>query len=119
MLNALNKDAITSADRENINWSKTLEDTITKALNGMPNEDKADLETEYFDVFGTQKALTPIQKEILDLNKLTIKEHFDFYKNKDMRDNDAMKQVAKERNVSKTVSSWLGPRKKLIWIYRI
>ena len=42
-------------------------------------------------------------KEVLDLNKLTIKEHFDFYKNKNMSDNDAMKQVAKDRNVSKNV----------------
>ena len=42
-------------------------------------------------------------KEVLDLNKLTIKEHFDFYKNKGMSDNDAMKQVAKDRNVSKNV----------------
>ena len=43
------------------------------------------------------------KKEVLDLNKLTIKEHFEFYKSKDMSDNDAMKQVAKDRNVSKNV----------------
>ena len=43
------------------------------------------------------------KKEILDLNKLTIKEHFEYYKSKDMSDNDAMKQVAKDRNVSKNI----------------
>lgn len=43
------------------------------------------------------------KQEVIDLNKLTIKEHFEYYKSKNMSDNDAMKQVAKDRNVSKNV----------------
>ena len=43
------------------------------------------------------------KKEVLDLNQLSIKEHFEYYKEKNMSDTDAMKQVAKDRNVSKNV----------------
>ena len=37
------------------------------------------------------------------MNKLTVKEHFEYYANKGMSDNDAMKSVAKDRGVSKGV----------------
>lgn len=42
-------------------------------------------------------------QEIIDLNKLSIKEHFDYYRQQGLDDNDAMKKVAKDRNVSKSV----------------
>ena len=41
--------------------------------------------------------------EVINLNKLTVKEHFNHYKEKGLSDNDAMKSVAKDRNVSKNV----------------
>ncbi len=41
--------------------------------------------------------------EVINLNKLTITEHFNHYKEKGLSDNDAMKSVAKDRNVSKNV----------------
>lgn len=41
--------------------------------------------------------------EVLKLNSLSIKEHFEYYKEQNLSDNDAMKQVAKDRNVSKNV----------------
>ncbi len=41
--------------------------------------------------------------EITSLNQLSILEHFQYYKNNNLSDNDAMKQVAKDRNVSKNV----------------
>lgn len=43
------------------------------------------------------------QQEIINLNKLTIKEHFEYYQKKGLSDNDAIKSVAKDRNVSKNV----------------
>lgn len=43
------------------------------------------------------------KKEIIDLNKLSIKEHFDYYKQQGIDDNEAMKRVAKDRNVSKSI----------------
>lgn len=44
-----------------------------------------------------------IKSEILNLNTLSIKEHFDYYKSKGNSDNDAMKLVAKDRGISKSV----------------
>ncbi len=43
------------------------------------------------------------KQQVIDLNKLSIQEHFEYYKTQNMSDNDAMKQVAKDRNVSKNV----------------
>lgn len=43
------------------------------------------------------------KSEVINLNKLTVKEHFEYYANKGMSDNDAMKSVAKDRGVSKGV----------------
>lgn len=44
-----------------------------------------------------------MKSNIIELNKLSIKEHFDYYMNSGMTENDAMKSVAKDRNVSKNV----------------
>lgn len=44
-----------------------------------------------------------ITNEVINLNTLTIKEHFEYYQKEGMQDNDAMKQVAKDRGVSKSV----------------
>ena len=44
-----------------------------------------------------------VKSNIIELNKLSIKEHFDYYMNSGMTENDAMKSVAKDRNVSKNV----------------
>ena len=41
--------------------------------------------------------------EVINLNKLSIKEHFEFYIKKGLSDNEAMKSVAKDRGVSKGV----------------
>lgn len=41
--------------------------------------------------------------EIINLNKLTIKEHYEYYKQEGYSDNDSIKRVAKDRNVSKNV----------------
>lgn len=43
------------------------------------------------------------KQEIIDLNKLTIKEHFNYYIEQGIIENEAMKKVAKDRNVSKSV----------------
>lgn len=43
------------------------------------------------------------KQEVINLNKLSIKEHFEFYQNKGLSDNEAIKSVAKDRNVSKNV----------------
>jgi 16S rRNA (cytidine1402-2'-O)-methyltransferase len=43
-----------------------------------------------------------VKSEVLNLNSLTIREHFDYYKAKGNSDNDAMKMVAKDRGVSKS-----------------
>lgn len=43
------------------------------------------------------------KKEIINLNKLTIKEHYNFYIEQGLKDNEAMKKVAKDRNVSKSI----------------
>lgn len=43
------------------------------------------------------------KREVINLNKLSIKDHFNYYKEQGMSDNDAMKSVAKDRNVSKNV----------------
>ena len=42
-------------------------------------------------------------QEVINLNKLTIKEHYEYYQSKGMSDNDAIKSVAKDRNVSKNI----------------
>ena len=42
-------------------------------------------------------------QEVINLNKLTIKEHYEYYQIKGMSDNDAIKSVAKDRNVSKNI----------------
>lgn len=39
----------------------------------------------------------------LELNKLSIQEHFDYYLQQNLSENEAMKKVAKDRNVSKSV----------------
>lgn len=44
-----------------------------------------------------------INNELANLNNLSILDHFNFYKEKNMSDNDAMKQVAKDRGISKSV----------------
>lgn len=44
-----------------------------------------------------------MKSNIIELNKLSIKEHFDYYMTSGMTENDAMKSVAKDRNVSKNV----------------
>ena len=44
-----------------------------------------------------------IKKNIEELNNKTIKEHLKFYLNQGLSENDAMKQVAKDRNVSKSI----------------
>ena len=44
-----------------------------------------------------------VKSNIIELNKLSIKEHFDYYMASGMTENDAMKSVAKDRNVSKNV----------------
>lgn len=41
--------------------------------------------------------------EIITLNKLSVKEHFNFYVSRGLSDNEAMKNVAKDRGVSKNV----------------
>lgn len=43
------------------------------------------------------------KKEIINLNKLTIKEHYNFYIKQGLKENEAMKKVAKDRNVSKSI----------------
>lgn len=43
------------------------------------------------------------KQEVINLNKLSIKEHFEFYQNKGLSDNEAIKSVAKDRSVSKNV----------------
>lgn len=43
-----------------------------------------------------------ITKEQETLNDLTILEHFEFYKKQNLNDKDAMKRVAKDRNISKS-----------------
>lgn len=43
------------------------------------------------------------KQETLDLNKLTIKEHLNYYIEQGIMENEAMKKVAKDRNVSKSV----------------
>ena len=43
------------------------------------------------------------KKEVINLNKLSIKEHFEHYLKQGLSDNDAMKSVAKDRGVSKNV----------------
>lgn len=43
------------------------------------------------------------KKEIINLNKLTIKEHYNFYSEQGLKENEAMKKVAKDRNVSKSI----------------
>ena len=43
-----------------------------------------------------------ITKEQETLNDLTILEHFEFYKKQNFNDKDAMKRVAKDRNISKS-----------------
>jgi len=43
------------------------------------------------------------KQEVMNLNKLSIKDHFKHYQEKGMSDNEAIKSVAKDRNVSKNV----------------
>lgn len=39
----------------------------------------------------------------LELNQLSIKEHFEYYLQQNLNENEAMKKVAKDRNVSKSI----------------
>ena len=41
------------------------------------------------------------EKEIDEINKLTLDEHFEYYKNKGFAKKDIIKQIAKDRNVNK------------------
>ncbi len=41
------------------------------------------------------------KQEVINLNKLSIKEHYEYYQCKGLSDNEAIKSVAKDRNVSK------------------
>ena len=41
------------------------------------------------------------QKQILDLNKLSLEEHYKYYEKKGMDKKNIVKQIAKDRNVSK------------------
>ena len=41
------------------------------------------------------------KQEVINLNKLSVKEHFEYYQKKGLSDNEAIKSVAKDRNVSK------------------
>lgn len=43
------------------------------------------------------------KKEVINLNKLSVKDHFEHYLKQGLSDNDAMKSVAKDRGVSKNV----------------
>ena len=41
------------------------------------------------------------QKQILDLNSLSLEEHYKYYEEKGMNKKNIIKQIAKDRNVSK------------------
>lgn len=67
----LDDDGFSPSDRENIDWSKALKDTIYLSL-GISRDNVEDLSDEFKRIFGPSKELTETQKEILDLRqKLT------------------------------------------------
>ncbi len=53
--------------RENVDWSKALEETIALALANIGDEDVSDLQTEFEKIYSTKKELTPEQRELLIL----------------------------------------------------
>lgn len=68
----LDKDGITEGDRENIDWSKTLQENILAAIK--KSDDKEELYDEFFDAFTNNFKLTPLQSDILNLrNDITEK----------------------------------------------
>lgn len=64
----LDKDGVTEGDRENIDWSKTLQENILAAIR--TTKDKGSVEelySEFFDAFASNFKLTPLQSDILEL----------------------------------------------------
>lgn len=64
----LDEDGFSPSERENIDWSKTLKDTISLALN-KSKDDVSDLNTEFKRIFTPSKEMTSDQKEILELRE--------------------------------------------------
>ncbi|MCD7780601.1 MAG: hypothetical protein LUH05_08020, partial [Candidatus Gastranaerophilales bacterium] len=66
----LDEDGLTPEERENINWTQILDDTIRKALQeAVPSEDITELEAEYKNMQENNKKLSPEQQKLLDLRK--------------------------------------------------
>ncbi len=68
----------TPTSRENVDWSKALQETIALALANNTGDDVSDLQAEFEKIYSTKKELTSEQKELLvlrdTLNSLVIAE---------------------------------------------